>query len=78
MLTLELSDLSSINVPPLKSIPRFKPFILNKPIDIKIAKIEKINENDLEKIVVKTTKAEGQKCPVCWKINVKPCERHFS
>ena len=42
------------------------------------AKIEKINENDSEEIIVKTTKAEGQKCPVCWKINVKPCERHFS
>ena len=42
------------------------------------AKIEKINENDSEEIVVKTAKAEGQKCPVCWKINVKPCERHFS
>ena len=42
------------------------------------AKIEKINENDSEETVVKTTKAEGQKCPVCWKINVKPCERHFS
>ena len=25
---------------------------------------------------VKTTKAEGKKCPVCWKINVEPCERH--
>ena len=42
------------------------------------AKIEKINENDSKEIFVKTTKAEGQKCPVCWKINVKPCERHFS
>ncbi len=42
------------------------------------AKIEKTNENNSEEIVVKTTKAEGQKCPVCWKINVKPCERHFS
>ena len=42
------------------------------------AKIEKINEKDSKEIVVKTTKAEGQKCPVCWKINVKLCERHFS
>ena len=42
------------------------------------AKIEKINESDSEAIVVKTIKAEGQKCPVCWKINIKPCERHFS
>ena len=42
------------------------------------AKIEKISENNSKKIDVKTTKAEGQKCPVCWKINTKPCERHFS
>ena len=42
------------------------------------AKIEKISEDDSKKIDVKTSKAEGQKCPVCWKINVKPCERHFS
>ena len=42
------------------------------------AKIEKINESDPEAIVVKTIKAEGQKCPICWKINIKPCERHFS
>jgi len=42
------------------------------------AKIEKISENDTKKIAVKTSKAEGQKCSVCWKINLKPCERHFS
>jgi len=42
------------------------------------AKIEKINENHTKKIIVETVKAEGKKCPVCWKINVKPCERHFS
>ena len=42
------------------------------------AKIEKINDNKSEEIVIKTIKAEGQKCPVCWKINTKPCERHFS
>ena len=32
-----------------------------------------INEGD--KIKVETTKAEGEKCPVCWKINKEPCER---
>ena len=36
--------LTSIKVPPLKSIPRFKPFILNKTIEIYIAKIEKIKK----------------------------------
>ena len=41
------------------------------------AKIDKINEKGSEEIVIKTAKAEGKKCPVCWKINIKPCERHF-
>ena len=43
-----------------------------------VANIEKINKKDSEEIVIETTKAEGKKWPVCWKINVKPCERHFS
>jgi len=42
------------------------------------AKIEKLKSNESEGIMVKTNKAEGKKCPVCWKINTKPCERHFS
>jgi isoleucyl-tRNA synthetase len=37
------------------------------------AKIEKTNE---EEIIVKSIKAEGKKCPVCWKINPNDCERH--
>ena len=37
------------------------------------ARSEKIKS---EEIVVKTVKAEGQKCPVCWKISKNPCERH--
>ncbi len=27
-------------------------------------------------ILVETNKALGDKCPVCWKISVEPCERH--
>tara|TARA_B100000686_G_scaffold209756_1_gene216562 strand:- start:47 stop:964 length:918 start_codon:yes stop_codon:yes gene_type:complete len=42
------------------------------------AKINKINEKSSEEIVINTAKAEGKKCPVCWKINTKPCKRHFS
>ena len=42
------------------------------------AKIDRIIEKDTEEVVIKTTKAEGKKCPVCWKINTKPCKRHFS
>ena len=29
-----------------------------------------------EDITVTTVKAEGEKCPVCWKINKNQCERH--
>jgi len=42
------------------------------------ATIEKNKDNISEDIVVKTIKAKGDKCPVCWKINTKPCVRHFS
>ena len=41
-------------------------------------KIYKMQNDESEEIIVKTNKAEGKKCPVCWKISKKPCERHFS
>ena len=25
---------------------------------------------------VQTTKEEGSKCPICWKLSVDPCPRH--
>ncbi len=37
------------------------------------AKVEKNTSNEIN---VETLKAEGQKCPVCWKINEDKCERH--
>ena len=37
-----------------------------------------VKKLDTEEVVVKTTKAEGNKCPVCWKINKEKCERHSS
>ena len=36
-------------------------------------KIESIDTNE---IIVETNKALGEKCPVCWKISITPCERH--
>jgi isoleucyl-tRNA synthetase len=36
----------------------------------------KIEKSKSDEIVVKTIKAEGQKCLVCWKINKDQCERH--
>ena len=36
-----------------------------------------VNTKKKENIIkVNTVKAEGQKCPVCWKINKNGCERH--
>jgi len=39
------------------------------------AKITKTKEKQ-NSIKVNTVKAEGQKCPVCWKINKNGCERY--
>ena len=35
-----------------------------------------VEKSDDEEILVKTTKAVGSKCPVCWKISTSPCQRH--
>jgi len=35
-----------------------------------------IEKNNKPEIEVETLKAEGDKCPVCWKISSQPCERH--
>ena len=35
-----------------------------------------ITLNDNTEINVITSKAKGNKCPVCWKISVEPCKRH--
>ena len=37
----------------------------------------KISFNENEEINVKTFKAQGSKCPVCWKISEQACTRHF-
>ena len=36
----------------------------------------KVKKNKSDEILVETIKAKGQKCPVCWKININKCERH--
>ncbi|MDB4846682.1 isoleucine--tRNA ligase [Candidatus Pelagibacter sp.] len=41
-----------------------------------ITSVANIKENNSEEILVTTIKAEGNKCPVCWKINKNKCERH--
>ena len=37
------------------------------------AQIEKTEQNE---VLVETEKAKGNKCSVCWKISLQPCERH--
>jgi len=35
-----------------------------------------VKESINEQIKVETKKADGNKCPVCWKINKDKCTRH--
>ena len=35
----------------------------------------KIENGDTDEIIVETSKATGEKCPICWKIRIAPCER---
>ena len=52
---------------------------LSKNIDFAelcITSIAKIEKGSSDNIEVTTLKAEGTKCPVCWKINKNPCKRH--
>ena len=35
-----------------------------------------VNFDGKSDISVETKKALGDKCPICWKISTKPCERH--
>ena len=56
-----------------------KIFEITKNIDFSelcITSGAKIEKTTSEEISVKTEKAEGNKCPVCWKINKDQCERH--
>ena len=56
-------------------------FDLTKDIDLAelcITSEAKIieDQNIAEEVEVKTKKAEGKKCPICWKIREVKCERH--
>ena len=41
-----------------------------------ITSVAKVEKAETEEVTVKTTKAKGVKCKVCWKININQCERH--
>ena len=52
---------------------------LTKDVDFSelcITSDAKINKSNSDEILVETIKAEGEKCPICWKISKNPCERH--
>ena len=49
--------------------------------NIDISELCIVSKNDItfdeqSDILVETKKASGNKCPICWKISVNPCERH--
>ena len=44
--------------------------------ELTITSSVKVETTEKDNIVVDTKKAEGTKCPVCWKISIAPCERH--
>ena len=41
-----------------------------------ITSTAEVIEHEEDDILIETIKAEGEKCPVCWKINTNPCLRH--
>jgi len=43
-----------------------------------ITSVAVVKQTELDDVKVETKKAEGVKCPVCWKINKNGCERHPS
>ena len=54
-------------------------FEISKNIDFSelcITSKASIIESFDKSIMVETTKAKGNKCPVCWKISIDPCKRH--
>jgi len=56
-----------------------KIFEFTKDVDfseICITSAAKIEKTTTEGISAQTEKAEGSKCPICWKISKNQCERH--
>ena len=54
-------------------------FEISKNVDfseICITSSASVHQSNTDKTIIETVKAEGNKCPVCWKINKVKCERH--
>ena len=58
-----------------KNFDKFKDINFSEICITSDAIVKKSSNN---KINVTTIKAEGTKCPVCWKIKTTPCDRHSS
>ena len=43
-----------------------------------ITSAARVEKETYDAISVETTKAKGNKCPVCWKISITSCPRHNS
>ena len=56
-----------------------KNFEIVKDIDLSelcITSSVEVEKNEQDEVLVETEKAKGNKCSVCWKISLQPCERH--
>ena len=56
-----------------------KNFEITKNIDLSelcIISSAQVEITDQNEVMVETEKAKGDKCSVCWKISLQPCERH--
>ena len=70
---LHTTDLHEANIKKHKEIASMLEEIEQAKRDQK-ARSDKLSKED--EIIVETKKAEGTKCPVCWKISKSGCERH--
>ena len=55
---------------------RFKTYKDVDFAELCITSSAQIEQSGNNQISVDASKAKGTKCPVCWKISVKPCLRH--
>ena len=56
-----------------------KLFKLTKDIDFAelcITSKSLVKESNNDEVIVETKKAKGNKCPICWKIQIEACKRH--
>jgi len=61
----------------IKINKKFKKILENIDIsELCIVSKNEVTYSEHSDILVETKKTSGNKCPVCWKISIEPCERH--